>query len=182
MKLLIPNPEIFGGLSQWFSWCPGKFSRFHRDFVSVCVRRFMHRSNLGRETQTNLLSKAILEPENNASFLKPQLIVQKKALLSFDLFTSKSPNNHFLFPSGPPQVVVEICSANFGRPHWSYRAQGCWTPRLPMLQLGLLSSKAPMAALSCCTTGWGLVEKKPRGWCVSYPKKGWKGMNLWKYV
>ena len=61
----------------------------------------MHRSNPGRETKTNLLSKAILEPENNASFLKLQLIVQKKTLLSFDLFTSKSPNHHFLFPSGP---------------------------------------------------------------------------------
>jgi len=133
----------------------------------------MHRSNLGRETKTSLLSKAILEPEKNASFLKPQLIVQKKHLLSFDLFTSKSPNHHFLFPSGPPRRR----RAFLGK---------LWEATLIVQSSGVLNSKAPhVAAWLAPRLPWQLcpVVLQAGGWWKKNPevdvffiqKRGGKG-------
>ena len=92
----------------------------------------MHRSNLGRETR-NLLSKAILERENNASFLKPQLIVQKK------------PCFHLTYSLQNPQIIISSFHRVPSRRRRVFLGK-LWEATLIVQSSGVLNSKAPHVA------------------------------------
>ena len=141
----------------------------------------MHRSNLGRETKTSLLSKAILEPENNASFLKPQLIVP--AFIWPIHF--KIPKSSFPLSIGSPQPVVVESS-------FSRQTLGGHIDRTELRGVELQGS--PCCSLACWALRllWQLcpVVLQAGGWWKKNPEvdvffiqkrggKGWIYENSW---